>query len=350
MLVGGARGVRAQEEDAQKERSADAAVQVYSDSDNTTVLTLIGKSTWGKGDDETADAHVTVDAVSSASVDVISSASRRFVSRRLELGGGGSKRVGPGSASANAVLSTELDWTSISLQLGWEQPLARKNASLSFAYGATYNWIGDARPGYNFSESLWAHTWEIGFSQLLDRRTRVGITHTGQYQAGYTASPYRVVLFGDGSRSAENQPDRRVRAALTAFGNRYLGKNTGLSGSYRFYVDSWNVVSHTLQASLMIDVPDERMSLQLFGRGYTQTAADFYRDQYDTPLGLDYWTFDKKLSSLWNAGGGAMLIWRRDDGWRIGLRLEGYYFGFRNFSELPTRTALIAGAQLGADW
>ena len=330
-------------------RQFDGGIQIYTDSDATTVVTVVGDADWQARNDLDANAHVSVDAVSSASVDVISAATDSFTGARVELGAGADYDLGPHTVSAKLVQSLEADWQSTSLQLGWQRELARRNAAVNLGYALTRNAIGDARDDYQFSDTMWGQTWELGYSQLLDRKSRLLLAHTGQYLSGYQASPYREVAFADGNRLPERHPGQRLRAAATATLSHYLGGDTGLQLSYRFYGDSWSLYSHTLSASVLTEL-NPRWSLLVRGRGYHQTRAEFYQHDYDTMAGLTSWSFDKELAGMWNLGGGSALFLRLGNSWRGGLRLEGYYYRYRDFSELPDRIAAIIAVQVGSSF
>jgi hypothetical protein len=65
--------------------------------------------------------------------------------------------------------------------------------------------------------------------------------------------------------------------------------------AYRFYTDSWGVLSHTVRGEIAL-VPDADTILALRYRFYLQGAADFYKPHYQQAE--PYVTSDKELSPL----------------------------------------------------
>ncbi|MBP9204864.1 MAG: DUF3570 domain-containing protein [Kofleriaceae bacterium] len=351
LLLGRAGSAAAQAGLGEGDRLAVAGgVEVYTDTDHTTVVTVAADSAIQTGDHLQLQPHVVIDAVTSASVDVISAATESFSGARGELGlAAAFKRIDDETVRLEGVVSAEEDWTSQSVRLSWRRELLRRNLGLGVAVATTHNTVGDARHERgrrDFSETLWGHTWQLEVSQLLAPRTRLAVAQTGQVALGYQASPYRHVDFTDGMTLDEVHPDRRVRLSLGATLNHYLGHDVGVVASYRVYGDSWSVWSHTVALAAMLDLGDA-LSLQLRGRAYTQGHAEFYQETYASPTGLEAFSTDKELASMWNAGGGGALIWRPWETVSVAARAEAIYYRYRDFAPLPDMTALILGGTVG---
>ncbi len=323
--------------------SIDTSFAVYADDDATTVITSMVSGDVVAPAAIAVDAHALIDAVSSASVDVVSAATPRWTENRIELGVTAAKRIGELSAQLGYATSGENDWRSHAFTLGAARALADDNATLQLSYTFTANQIGRARdPG--FERSLDVHTAELGLAQVLGPRTLGTVAYTVQRADGYQTSPYRYVTTAGGVAMPETHPDDRTRHALTARMMRVLGEHTTADVSYRIYVDGWGVASHTAQTSLTRELTD-RLDVRVRGRAYYQSAADFYQETYDTPM--RYVSADRELSTFWDAGGGIKLAWT---GERLDLdvKIDGSYYRFLDFARLAGRVALVTGG--GVTW
>ncbi len=318
---------------------------LYSDDDATTVQSTAVDAQAGLPKDVVVGAHVLIDAVSTASIDVVSAATGRWEETRVELGARAQASVRDVAVSVGFVRSQENDWLSNAFSIAATKELFQRNTVVSASYGLVFNKVG-RRADPTFEETLDGHTVQLSVSQLVDRKTRVGGIYTGQYLSGYMASPYRFVFASDGSRGPERHPDSRLRHALTGFAVRSLASFVAARASYRLYVDNWGVRSQTAALGLSFEL-GERWTAGLEGRAYLQNQANFYRETY--PTNLRYMTRDRELSNFWDAGGSGRIAVR------IGpidadAKIGAIHYRFENFLALRRRTALIASGGLKVNW
>jgi hypothetical protein len=135
---------------------------------------------------------------------------------------------------------------------------------------------------------------------------------------GYQSSPYRYVRIASDAGAVpstcvydpavvgadplsmcvpERNPELRVRHAIGVQARRALSQVTSLGASYRFYVDDWDITSHTAG----IDgawVPSRDWLLALGYRFYHQSAASHYAPFYAPMPMPELYTSDKELSTL----------------------------------------------------
>jgi hypothetical protein len=318
-------------------------VSTYTDDDHTAIRTGLvdGDVTLGGG--LGAGAHVLVDSISSASVDVISAATPGFEETRVETGARARLVRRAGEVALAYVRSTENDWTSQSGQLTLARDLAHKNARLELGYGYTTNTVG--RSGDEaFCKSLAVHTVEASVSQILDEKTLVALSYTFQAAEGFQSSPYRYVwVMGVGF--LETHPSQRMRHALTLRALRYLA-GAGLEATYRLYLDDWGIVSHTATASATVEL-GQHWALRVRGRGYYQQAADFWRETYDMPMA--YMSADREVATFWNLGGGFKLssTW---GGWTVDAKVDAFLYRFLDFARLDGRTAVVGDLGVAYTW
>jgi hypothetical protein len=314
------------------EGEATTRLLVYSDDDATQVITSTVDAQVALPGKVQIGTHALVDAVSSASVDVVSAATERWDENRVELGARAGWEVAEVGLSLGYTRSQENDWLSHSVLLGAQRELFERNTVVSGFYSLTLNTVGRASDP-NFERSLDSHNAEVSISQLLDKKTRVGGAYTLQVLSGYLSSPYRFVVATDGSRG----PERHVRSLASFLSGR---------AAYRFYADDWGIRSHTVSLRVAAE-PHERVLVGIEGRGYMQNQADFYQGVYETSF--RYMSFDRELSTFWDAGGIAdarVVLGPVTADAKVGV----IYYKFDNFPALKNRTALVAGGGAKVVW
>jgi len=128
---------------------------------------------------------------------------------------------------------------------------------------------------------------------------------------GLQHNPYRNV-YVDGNYVAERHPDSRQRRDVFLKVNRYLPNRSSLKADYKFYSDDWGIASHTAGAKLNQYVGNHVVVRYRY-RWYSQTAADFWRDEYTEAGGAGgFRTADYRMGNF-----DAHLFGTRV-GWRLG--------------------------------
>ena len=346
---------------------------LYTDTDNVLVISpQIAVHRTTDEDGGSASARVVVDAVSAASVDVVSQATKRFSEVRTELDLGFSKSVGSLLPSASYRFSHEPDYD---LPRLWRRHSARPAKPRHHAGAGLRHFLRHGGLHGNPQE----HLLRVSALPRVGGEPHPGVesqnTHPrrlhAQLQNGYMEKPYRFVpLFDQAAidqaasdgvkldlsnfdqyrlplRPSEEVPDQRVGHAVGLRTQRYL---EGLPGAvhldYQFFVDSWGVQAHTLEPRLYWKYSD-RINLAAYARFYLQSAADFWRREYVVVPGEvpGYRTMDRDLSDYYAITGGTRFEWK-------GTRLAGYVDAsametvYTDYLFLTSRLALIA--QVGA--
>jgi len=296
-------GVAAQE--------ASSAVYVRTDSDHTTVVSPRLRVGALVGDTTHLDVVYAVDIWTSASVDIRASASKEITEQRDEIDASVVQDFDDVKVTAGYRFSTEPDYVSHGGSIGAAFDLADHAATLAVAGSAAFDDVGRAGDPA-FSRGLQTLGARLSFTQVLDRKMLVQAMYDVSAQDGYLSSPYRFVaignMFSTGVTEArcpkggvsyscrpETNPDERLRHAFSLRLRRALSTEIVAGANYRFYLDDWGVMSHTLQAELGW-MPEEQTSLALRYRFYTQTAADQYSARFDTEV--EFFTSDKELSQF----------------------------------------------------
>lgn len=321
-------------------------LQVYSDSDHTTVVSPVVQASADVTPDTSVSLGYLVDAVTSASVDVVSQASPITMhDTRHQVSAGAGHTIGTLKTGIGYSLSKENDYLSHSIDTTLSDELFDKNTTLAIGYGISLNTVG--RSGdENFARDLTVHHVTASWTQVMSPRLVTQVAYELGYADGYQASPYRFVPVRMSVNAApelwvpETDPDTRWRHAIVVGANRAVGARSSIQGDYRFYADDWGITSHTIGARVFLGL-GERAELRLRERFYTQSAASFYQSIYTMPM--RYITYDRELSPLWSETFGAKLMYafnRRIEG---ELKLDLFYYSYADFAPLQSRTGANAG-------
>lgn len=267
---------------------ATATLRVYADDDHLTVVSPAAHAQIG-GDRLATDVDLTIDAVTAASVDVVTSASPRTISeQRIEAGVG--LTAWPRATAAGRLrllVSHERDYDALRAEAGATVELAQRNTTLELRGRLERDHATDAGDPTFTGDRRGAGA-TLALTQLLDRRTIADVTIDGRWADGWHGSPYRRVTIADPtmptfSRWREATP--AVRRALTAAVRvrRAIGDAWFTTASARGYLDDWAVHSATAAVELRQRRRDGTL-LGLGARGYLQDGASFWARRY--PDGL----------------------------------------------------------------
>ena len=316
-------------------------IQVYTDSDRTTVISPVVSAQADVTNDTNVSMGYLVDAVSSASVDVISQASpREFHDTRHQVSLGLGHTLGNLALRGGYSLSTENDYLSHTINGNVTDDLNDKNTQLGIGYTISLNTVG--RSGdENFSRSMTSQHLAASWTQTVNPRFATQLTYELEYVNGYQASPYRFVPIRMSADSApefwvpETDPDERWRHAVVIGANHAVGDDSSVQADYRIYFDTWGITSHTLGARYFMNLA-KHVELRLRERYYTQGAASFYQSVYMAPA--KYIAYDRELSPLWSETFGGKLVYGFSDHVEAEAKLDIFYYSYSDFVPLKSRT------------
>lgn len=250
------------------------------------------------GEHGTADGHLLVDAITSASSSSGAS-DAAFTEKRYEGGGGYMHELTWGKLRGDFRLSSEPDYVSLFGGASVELGFAEKNTIVSLGLGGGHDKVSNAGAQSPFSVAI-EETLDTGLaaasvSQLLSPDLVVSAGYDVSYLSGYQQNPYRFVSIGT-TPMAERHPDTRTRHALAATAKWFATATaTTLIGSYRFYADSWGILASTPEVRIVQPLGD-LLEAGVRYRFHHQGAADFYKPMYTQEEA--YVTDDEKLSSF----------------------------------------------------
>ena len=262
-----------------------------------------------------------VDVVSAASVDIVSTASRRFVETRQAGGLNGSYQIGNWGLGAAGNVSIEPDYQSYTGGPSVTYDLLQKNVTALVAYYHGYDIAGRHDTPLN----VWNHQintdgLKIGATLIADRATTVSLVGDLIFENGDTSKPYRYVpLFAPGTfvpigasidtvtslrlsaRALEQLPTTRQRYAVS-FRLAHRFSQSTLRLDERAYTDAWGLHASTTDARYIL-TPKERIEVGPHLRFHAQTAVDFWQRAYTLRTGFDFpalRTGDRELGPLVN--------------------------------------------------
>jgi hypothetical protein len=269
-----------------------------------------------------------VDVVSAASVDIVSTASRRWEEVRQAGSVDAAYKPGALGASAAASISSEPDYLSWTAGGSLAQDVMDKNLTLLAAYYHTHDVAGRTGTPFSvFSHSINREAFKAGVTVLVNHLTVASFLGDAIVENGDQSKPYRYVpLFAPGTvvpvgasidevtalrvsaRPLEQLPLSRNRFAVTARVAHRFSSST-LRLDERVYADSWSLRATTTDARYLVDL-GRRIETGPHLRLHAQSSVSFWRRAYILEPGFNYpalRTGDRELGPLVNATAGATL-------------------------------------------
>ena len=246
-------------------------------------------------------ANYYVDMVSSASIDVLTTASPYEETRKQ-----GSLAVdalnGKTQYSLSFTNSDENDYTANTASFDVSQALFGELTTLSMGFSRGWDEVrkrGDAE----FEEPVDRRSYRVGLSQIVTPALMLGLAYETITDEGFLNNPYRSVRYLDDENPAgfafqpEVYPSTRTSNAV-AFNARYfLPYRAAVSGEYRWFTDTWGIDANTVRLGYTHPV-GERWVLEGGYRWYDQSSADFYSDLFPRRDAQNFLARDKELSTF----------------------------------------------------
>jgi len=242
-----------------------------------------------------------VDSVTSASVDVVTTASE-YSEERDETSAGIDYLRGKTSMGLSWTKSVEGDYKGNSMRFGISQDFFGDLSTLGISYARGWDTI--SRNGDDtFEEDAKHQSWRVDFSQVITPSLIMSLNYEGVADEGWLNNPYRQVRYRDPAASrgysyeAERYPNTRTSSATALRAMYYLPFRAALKAEGRYYSDSWDIKAWNAEIAYTHPL-EEDVTLDLRYRFYNQTAADFYSDLYDRSNQQNFLARDKELSSF----------------------------------------------------
>jgi hypothetical protein len=246
-------------------------------------------------------ANFYMDMVSSASIDVMTTASP-YTETRTQGGLAFDGLFGKTQYSVSYTLSDESDYTANTASFDLSQDIFGDLTTVSF--GFSQGWDEVRKNGDDaFEETVDRRNYRFGLQQILTPQLMAGLNYEVITDEGFLNNPYRSVRYLDPSSARgfsfqpEVYPGTRTSNAVSLNARYYLKYRAAIHGEYRFYTDTWGIDANTV--ALGYTHPwGKRWIFEAGYRWYDQSAADFYSDLFSRPNQQNFMARDKELSTF----------------------------------------------------
>jgi len=242
-----------------------------------------------------------VDMISSASVDVVATASP-YKEKRTEISGGVDYLHGKTLMGMSYTNSNEDDYIGNTARVSVSQDFFGDLTTLSISYAR--GWDKVMRNGDDdFQEHTDRQTYGVDLSQVVTPNMVVNLSYASITEDGYLHNPYRSARYLDASApkgyayEAEVSPGTRTSSATALRGMYYLPYRASVQAEYRYYTDTWNVDAWYVGLGYVQPLQNG-FTVEFRYRYYSQNAADFYSDLYSGPDSQNFLSRDKELSTF----------------------------------------------------
>lgn len=298
-------------------------------------------------------ANYYVDAISSASIDVVTQASP-YKERRTQYSLSGDVLHGKTTYSGGYITSKENDYRARTAFFSLSQDMFGDLTTISFGYTRGWDKVGQ-RGNPNFNQPLDRRNWSFGLTQVLNRNWLAGLNLETSSSEGFLNNPYRQVRYRDGlsatgySRQLERYPHTRTGTAAALQSKYYLPWRAALDGNYRYYSDTWGIRAHTYR--LGYTQPWRNWTFDGHVRYYRQNRADFYSDLFPYFNAQNFLARDRELATFRSTTFGllgtrqfnvARLAWM--DKGTLNLGYDRLQFKYDDFRDLRVRST-VPGAE-----
>ena len=241
-----------------------------------------------------------VDMISSASIDVITTASP-YTEERTQWSVGMDYLHGNTTMRVGYVISEESDFDAETVSFSVSQEMFGDLTTLTLSYA-----LGDdlvrRSDDLSFEREVDRQHYGVGITQILTRNLIATLNFETITDEGYLNNPYRSVRYADAgvpigfSYEPELYPNTRTSNAVGLRAKYYLPYRAALEAEYRYFTDSWDIDSNT--ASIGYTHPLGRWTFNAKYRYHDQTGAHFYRDLFSRSEATNFRGRDKELSPL----------------------------------------------------
>lgn len=316
------------------------------------------------GDKVSVVANYYLDMVSSASIDVLTTASP-YTDERTQMSLGVDYLRGKTTYSIGYIDGDESDYLARTAYLSISQDMFGDLTTVAIGFRRGMNDVfrnvkdpvtGARRRDPTFGEEMDSRAWNASLTQVLTRDLIGVLSYELVTDEGYLNNPYRQVRFADPTapRGFSFAPEVYPRTKTSSAASARLKYSlpwwrAAVDGSYRFYSDTWGVRAQTLQLGYAQPVFGNWL-IDARYRYYTQDAADFYRDLFPRRNTLNFQGRDKELSTFTGhtIGLGATLQFRVDrmpwlEKGTVNLRYDYMMMKYDDFRDIT------AGGRAGAE-
>jgi hypothetical protein len=276
-----------------------------------------------------------MDAVSNASIDVVTTASP-YHEVRHEFGLSADYVYRDAQITLGAMTSHEPDYIANTGNIDVTQEVFGGMTTVAFGFSKASDKVGK-KNSPEFSDTARHWQYRFGLTQILTSRWLASLNFDAISDDGYLGSPYRSARVFGAFVPERNPRTRSSRAAkIKLVGD--LGTFGAVNVGYRYFTDTWDIKAHTVEAGYSRYFGQAWLA-DIFARYYTQTHANFYSDNALTET--VFVSRNRQLSTFNDMGLGGRLSYdlRKVPG-RYDVKLIGTYeytrYKFKDFTDVRT--------------
>jgi hypothetical protein len=267
-----------------------------------------------------------VDKVSGASIDVLSQASQ-IKDERKQKSGTVEFVHDKTTYTASFINSVERDYKSDTASFSLKQDMFGDLTTLSLAFSNTNDTVGENNGTAFVPVVTWlghaeSRSYDVDLSQILTRNFIAGVNLNVITDQGYLANPYRSVRYLAAtptgySLASQTYPDTRTSTAVQVEAKYYLPYRAAITGSYRYFRDTWAIVGSTYELDYTHPISNIWILEGRF-RYYKQNHANFYSDLFDYAQEYRFEARDQDLAAQDNYTIGAKATYAfLPNGWKM---------------------------------
>ena len=297
------------------------------------------------GDSVSVGLNHYVDNVTSASIDVLVSASE-YTEERTENSVSVDYLRQKTTVSAAYTVSDESDFEANTFSLGISQDMFGDLTTVSMSFAIGDNTVGLNLDGSeDFEEDAKVRSYRFGVSQILTKNLVMAFTFETITDDGFLNNPYRSVRFCNDpactgfSFQQEIYPETRTSTAMALRANYFLPQRAAIFAGIRVFEDTWDIDATTYELGYTFPYQDEWIFEASF-RFHDQTSAEFYSDLFPSANAQNFLARDKELSTFTSTtlGLGASYefgrAWTGIDRGSLNLQVDWIDFEYDDFRDL----------------
>ena len=305
------------------------------------------------GDNVSLSGRYYVDTISSASIDVVTTASP-YKDKREEFSVGADYLHGNSLMGVAVTTSKENDYLADTLSLNVTHDLFGGLTTLNLGFSDGHDIV--QRTDTSFESEINRYSFRVGATQVLAKTLLLGVNYEGIAEQGYLRNPYRAARIL-GAYSEEIYPGTRDSQAVAvravkSFSSINRPTESSIRAEYRYFRDNWGIRSNMLALAYQ----------RYFGKGkrwigeahyryYQQSAATFYSDDFTTAM--TYMARDKELSTFHSHSLGVKATWYFLDRKllfleraSLNIAQDYIYFDYQDFTDVRTGQTYSFGANI----
>jgi hypothetical protein len=249
--------------------------------------------------------------------------------------------------------SDEDDYTARGALIGANFSNESQDATFSYVLAGSSDDIGSSNnPALAESRRTISNTATL--IQVLDSLTVMQGSLQVQNSDGFLTDPYKL---------QDNRPRSRDFIATTLALNHYVpqsfwgafnNRGGALGVNYRYFADSWDLNSHTVQGTFSQEVSDS-VTVRPLVRYYSQSEAFFYDPLYP-PFGQGFYSADQRMGAFGALSGGLRVEYKTSKASQLHLSYEAFQqdaswhaFG-KGSSGIPNTYGEFWGMGISAFW